>query len=209
FTVNIDGQVIVHYGWFWNNLSYLPQPELLFLFGVVRVAALALVSWLFLRAAARQVLRPVFGKAAALRGAHTAEFSWLREVVPATATRTDATMQLFLAQLIEKYFLLMKHGREVPANIQHTLRQLLLTAARIARLAERVDAQLNSPALAKQVAAYQALTDGLEAEEDPGRQEQLRQRRSTLVRSLEHSHRLEDQYTALTNKLIHLQYAFN
>jgi len=169
-------------------------------------ACLILVFFVTLR---RLGVQPALRDLKALQQHVATEYDWIKEVIPSTAAERDPPTQQFLAQLIEKYVLIVKRGPGVEASIRQALQDVLRTAARVAHVAAEIDHALKAPALVRQTAAYTALSEQAESETDPHRKAQLRQRRDAFAARLQDSYGLEDKYAALMNKLIRLHYVFN
>lgn len=185
------------------------NADRLYLITVIQGALLALLGWVALAAFRREAVWPVFRKISLLGCELEREHQWLKELAGRTKAGADDPTQQFLSQMLEKYLLLVRSTSNVPGDIKNSLQQVLLNAARLARVAAEIDARLNAPALARHTAAYQALTGEIESETDPVRRDQLRHRRQAVASKLEQSSALGDQHAALMNKLIYLQYVFN
>jgi len=198
-------------GWLFDSSDvgvFLPHPEQLFLFRLVQSGTLLLVSWISFNVARREVVRPLLARKTLITQV-AAEFGWVKELIAAKAAGDSDPLQLFLSQLIEKYLLLLKAGMQMDAALKQALQQVMRGAARVVGLVAEIERTLSAAPLLQQANEYAAVTQQLHAEADTDRTRQLRQRRATLAAALEQSSALEDQYSALMNKLIHLQSVFN
>jgi serine/threonine protein kinase len=194
---------------FWTGpmrWDWVDGPEVL---AVSWIATLGLASWGAVTLFRRQHQKPVFANPAVLTAQARHDAGWLTELLPFFKADASAALKRLVAQMVEKYVLLMRFGNHAVVDVRSTLERILVGAAGVAEIMAEVETHLDETHLAQLSATLDALRQRRRRERDPERAAALGVDADTLAEEIRQLTGLEERYSALTNKLVHLQSVFN
>lgn len=173
------------------------------------IAFLVCASWVFLRMYQGQEVYPLYADLRAQLRAKVRDYEWMRALAPVFATPLTESARSFLAEMVEKYHMLLRFSDGMHESTGAVLEPLLERAARVAVQVSEVDRCLDDPRFATLAADYPGRMGNVEGDTDPNRRAWLTMQREATRSILETRAALEDRRAALVNRLIYLQYLFN
>jgi serine/threonine protein kinase len=194
---------------FWTGPArwdWLDGPEVM---AVLWIAVLGFASWGAVMLFRRQYQKPAFAKPAVLTARAWRDAGWLTALLPFFKTEASEPLKCLVAQMVEKYVLLMKFGGHAAADLNRSLEQILVGAANVAKVMAEVETHLDQTRLAELSARREALRQRRRNERDQEIAIGLAVAADEVAEEIRQLTGLEERYSALTNKLVYLQYVFN
>ena len=167
------------------------------------------VVWMGLSRLRRNEVEPLIPLQRVVRRSLARDYGWLQRLVPSLGPERSAAVKASVAELVEKYFKLVRFARSIDAATTQSMETLLENSARLGMVVSEIETVLHAPTFASRMQSYRFLENQIDTEDDPVQRAALEERRQPLHEEISAYVALEEKHSALTNKLVALQSLFN